>query len=78
MNFQKVKTALKEKISNTKYFDNKTFQIIMKDRETAEEIVKSGGNAQDFYKISETSKTKFYRENSGAYCELLSILAEQN
>lgn len=78
MDFKTAKEILKKRVSNTKYFDKSTFDIIKKDKEKAEEIVKSGGNTLDFYRSSETSKTKFYRENSGAYCELLSILAEQN
>lgn len=47
----------------------------MKDRETAKEILESGGNPQEFYKNSETAKTRFYHENSVAYCHLLEIIS---
>lgn len=76
MDYEKVKTILKERVSSIKYFDKNTFEVIKRDNKKAEDVIKAGGNAQDFYKTSDTSKTRFYKENSGAYCELLSILAE--
>lgn len=75
MNFKEIKEELKKGVSSTRYFDKKTFEIIMNDRKTAEKIFENGGNVQEFYKNSETSKTKFYIENSGAYCELITILS---
>lgn len=46
----------------------------MDDKAIAKKIAMAEGNVQDFYKMSETSKTKFYLENGGAYCALLEIL----
>lgn len=74
MNFKEIKEELKKSASSVKYFNKETFEIITRDIKTAKEILESGGNAQEFYKNSETSKTKFYTENSGAYCQLLTIL----
>lgn len=76
MNFETIKNELKKRISNIKYFNNATFEIILADQKKAKEIVKLGGNAQDFYKNSKTTETKFYKKNGSAYCVLLSIMAE--
>ena len=75
MNYKEIKEKLSKQVSSVKYFNKQTFDIIMKDRETANKIYEEGGNVQEFYKNCETSKTKFYTENGGAYCQLLSILA---
>lgn len=77
MNFKKIKEELKKYVSSVKYLDKKTFEIIVADREAAMKILNEGGDVQEFYKNSETSKTKFYKENGGAYCQLLSILLEE-
>ena len=74
MGYKEIKEELKKSVSNVKYFNENTFKIIMKDRQTAKEIFETGGDVQEFYKNSETSKTKFYLENGGAYCQLLTIL----
>ena len=75
MEYKKIKEELKRVVSSVKYFDKKTFDTILKDKKEAANIVENGGDVQEFYKNSDTSKTRFYLENSGAYCELLSILA---
>lgn len=74
MDFKEIKEELKKYVSSVKYFDKKTFEIIVSDRKKAIKILEEGGNAQEFYKNSETSRTKFYTENGSAYCQLLSIL----
>ncbi len=75
MNYKSIKAELKKSVSSVKYFNEETFRIILKDKETAGRILEEGGDVQGFYRNSETSKTKFYTQNSGAYCHLLSILA---
>lgn len=75
MNYKDIKEELKKYVSNVKYFDKKTFEIILRDRKTAKEILESGGSVQEFYKNSETAKTRFYLENGGAYCQLLTIIS---
>lgn len=75
MDFKKIKKELKNNVSSVKYFDKKTFEIIMSDRKAAEKIFEEGGDVQKFYRNSKTTKTKFYIENSGAYCQLLTILS---
>lgn len=77
MNFKEIKEELKKSVSSVKYFNENTFKIIMKDRNTANKIFETGGDVQKFYRNSETSKTKFYLENGGAYCQLLTILASR-
>lgn len=75
MDFKEVKEELKRNVSSVKYFNERTFEIIMQDIKTAKEILKEGGNAQEFYRGSETAKTRFYLENGSAYCHLLTILS---
>ena len=75
MSFNEAWEELGKSVSSVKYFNRKTFEIIVRDMKTAKDIFKSGGDVQEFYRNSETSRTKFYRENGGAYCQLLSILA---
>ena len=75
MNFKEAKEELKKSVSSVKYFNERTFEIIMQDIKRAREILKEGGNVQEFYRDSETSKTRFYLENGGAYCQLLTILS---
>lgn len=74
MEYKKVKEELKKRRPDVRFFNKKTFETILKDRQEAHKILENGGNAQEFYKSSETVKTRFYLENGGAYCELLSIL----
>lgn len=75
MTFKEIKEELKKNVSSVKYFNKETFEVIMRDRKTANEILESGGNVQEFYKNSETAKTRFYLENGGAYCQLLTIIS---
>lgn len=75
MEYKKIKEELKKVVSSVKYFDKKTFDTILRDKKEAATIAENGGDVQEFYKNSDTSKTRFYIENGGAYCELLSILA---
>ena len=74
--YQMIKNKLLEKTHKKviKYLNPKTLSIILNDREKAKEILKLGGNVQEFYKNSETLKTNFYLKNSCDYCELLEIL----
>lgn len=74
MNYQKIKEELKKKVSSIKYLDKKTFEIIINERKQAEIIASEGGDVQAFYRASKTAQTKFYKQNGGAYCELLSLL----
>lgn len=76
MVFESIREQLKKKVSNVKYFDRRTFNIILDDRKKAVEIAENGGDVQSFYRTSRTAETKFYQKNSGAYCELLSLLCE--
>lgn len=75
MTFKEIKEELKKSVSSVKYFNKETFEIIIRDIKTAKEILESGGNVQEFYKNSETAKTKFYLENGCAYCQLLTIIS---
>lgn len=75
MDFKEIKEKLRKCASSVKYFDMKTFAIIMADRKAAMIIAKEGGDVQEFYRNSRTSKTRFYTENGGAYCRLLAILS---
>ena len=75
MTFKEIKEELKKSVSNVKYFNKETYEIIIKDIKTAKEILESGGNVQEFYKNSKTAKTRFYLENGGAYCQLLTIIS---
>lgn len=74
MNYNEAKNELKKRCSNLKGFTRKTYETILSDRKTAEKIFEDGGDVQRFYRSSETSKTDFYKNNGGAYCELLFIL----
>lgn len=74
MNYKTIKEKLQEKVSSIKYFTKEVFNQIMADREQAGRILETGGNPQEFYRNCATSKTKFYKENSVAYCALLEIL----
>ena len=71
-----IKEALSKKVSSIRHFDRRTYEVILRKRKTAEEIAKNGGDVQEFFRTSETSKTDFYKKNGGAYCELLSLLCE--
>lgn len=75
MTFKEIKEELKKSVSSVKYFNKETFEIIIRDIKTAKEILESGVNVQEFYKNSETAKTKFYLENGCAYCQLLTIIS---
>ena len=74
MNYQEAKEELKKRVSSIRYFSKRTYDTIVKERKQAEKIAEAGGDVQAFYRASETARTKFYKENSGAYCELLSLL----
>ena len=50
MTFKEIKEELKKSVSNVKYFNKETYEIIIKDIKTAKEILESGGNVQEFYK----------------------------
>ena len=75
MTFKEIKEELKKSVSSVKYFNKETFEVIVRDIKTAKEILESGGNVQEFYKNSETAKTRFYLENGSAYCHLLTIIS---
>jgi len=72
--FKFCKLELARRRDSIKYFNRSTFDIIMRDRRAARVYSEKGGNAQDYYRTSETLKTDFYNKNGGAYCELLCIL----
>lgn len=73
--YTEVKELLKAKRQNTRYFNRKTFDIILNDIQAANQIFDDGGDIQAFYKTSETSKTDFYTKNGGAYCTMLEIIS---
>lgn len=75
MSFKETKQILKTRCSSIKGFTKDVYTIILADRKKAFELSERGEDVQAFYKTSETAKTDFYINNSGAYCELLSILA---
>ena len=75
MEYKAIKEELKKRHSNIKGFTNNVYNIIIADRKTAEDLAKNGKDVQAFYRQSATSKTYFYINNGGAYCELVSILA---
>lgn len=72
--YTEVKELLKSKRQNTRYFNRKTFGIILSDIKAANKIFDDGGDVQAFYKTSKTSKTNFYTKNGGAYCTMLEII----
>lgn len=75
MEYKAIKEELKKRRNNIKGFTKAVFDIIIADRQTAADLAENGGDVQAFYRQSETSKTDFYINNGGAYCELISILA---
>lgn len=77
MDYKEAKKRLSEKMSSTKYFTKKTFDTILADRIKAKEIAENIGDVQAFYRESNTARTDFYQKNSGAYCQLLSLLVEE-
>ena len=75
MEYKAIKEELKKRRNNIKGFTKAVFDIIIADRQTAADLAENGGDVQAFYRQSATSKTDFYINNGGAYCELISILA---
>ena len=75
MDYKAIKEELKKRHKNIKGFTKAAFDIIVADRQTAADLAENGGDVQAFYRQSATSKTDFYINNGGAYCELISILA---
>ena len=75
MDYKAIKEELKKRRNNIKGFTKAVFDIIISDRQTAADLAENGGDVQAFYRQSATSKTDFYINNGGAYCELVSILA---
>ena len=75
MDYKAIKEELKKRRNNIKGFTKAVFDIIIADRQAAADLAENGGDVQAFYRQSETSKTDFYINNGGAYCELISILA---
>lgn len=66
---------LNTKCHNTKYFTKKFFEQFLKDNETAYQVLIDGGDVQEFWKHSETARSRFYTQNGGAYCVFLEIVA---
>lgn len=71
--YEELKKELQGKRKNIKGFNREFYKIFVDDRKTAEQIYKNGLSVSDFWKNSKTSKTWFYKNNGGAYCELLSL-----
>ena len=76
MGYFEARRRLAENCESIRGFNKKTFEIIIADRKKASELMRLGEYVQGFYRASATAKTNFYKNNGGAYCELLSILAE--
>lgn len=59
MNFKEIKEELKKSVSSVKYFNENTFKIIMKDRNTANKILKQVEMYKSFTGILKLQKQNF-------------------
>lgn len=74
MNYETAVKELSSKTKNLSYFNEDVYNIILKDRDKAIEVLTNNQDVSAFYRDSETHKTEFYNKNSPAYCHLLSVL----
>lgn len=82
MNFNDVKQALKARCDSTKHFDKGFYSLYVKSLENVRKSLEND-NKNDVYEkdgiilrhsFDEIYNTKFYNDNSCAYCEFLSIV----
>lgn len=77
--FLTLKKELSERRKNIKGFNQAFYKQFAHDMETCRKALEEcerlniNFSVTDFWKQSETHNTYFYKHNSGAYCEMLSI-----
>ena len=77
--YETLKKELSERRKNIKGFNLAFYKIFAHEMEVARQALEESKqfnfdfSVTEFWKNSETHKTWFYRNNGGAYCEILQI-----
>ena len=77
--YKALKAELSKRRKNIKGFNLEFYKIFSHDMDVCRKALEEASalnvnfSVTEFWKASETHKTYFYRNNGGAYCELLQI-----
>ena len=72
--FKEIENELKKRREDISFFNEEFFDIFMTDRHEAYENSSKGIYDEAYLNVK---RTEFYKKNSGAYCEFLSIVARK-
>lgn len=75
VDFKTVKEELKKQVKSVRFFDLKTFKTYIDDQKRVARLMDAGMSNTEAWSDAEIYKTRFYNENSGAYCVFLEVLS---